>query len=171
MLVADEDVNHLLRKRRFAGAFELVLQRYQNKVFRLAFSILRERSRAEDATQDTFVKFWQALPDYDGRAAVSTWLYTIARNTCLSAARAQTYRTTETLVDALEPRAKETISKITEVHDFLLRLPAVEREVVTLFYLQERSIRDLSQMLNMPEGTVKSHLHRARRTLAEWMEK
>jgi RNA polymerase sigma-70 factor (ECF subfamily) len=169
--VTDEDVNELLRKRRFAVAFELLLQRYQNKVFRLAISILREPARAEDATQDTFVKLWQALPDYDGRAAVSTWLYTIARNTCLSDVRAQSYRAAGPLEDSPEPSVRETVSKAAEVRELLDRLPEAQRQVVTLFYLQERSVQDVAQMLDLPEGTVKSSLYRARRTLAAWMEK
>jgi len=139
-------------------------------VFRLAVSILQDLARAEDATQDGFVKLWQALPDYDGRAAVSTWLYAIVRNTCLSAVRAQTHRAADCLEDGREPSAAETISKPAEVRQLLDRLPEVQRQVVTLFYLQERSVRDVSQMLDLPEGTVKSHLHRARRTLAEWAD-
>ncbi len=49
------------------------------------------------------------------------------------------------------------------------RLSEVQRHVITLFYLQDRSLRDLAQMLDLPEGTVKSHLHRARRALANMM--
>ncbi len=92
--MADEDVQRLLSKRRFDAAFELLLNRYQEKVFRLVYSILRETGRAEEVTQDIFLKTWQVLPDYDGRAALSTWLYTISRNTSLSAARADAYRKT-----------------------------------------------------------------------------
>ena len=51
----------------------------------LAVSIVRDPALAEDLAQTTFVKVWQALPKFDGRAALSTWLYTIARNTCLTA--------------------------------------------------------------------------------------
>ena len=170
-MVTDEDVNELLRKRRFAAAFELLLDRYQRKVFRLAVSILRETGRAEDVTQDIFVKLWQVLPDYDGRAAVSTWLYTIARNTCLSAVRAQSHRAATSLDDSPEPSARETVSRTAEVRELLDRLPEAQRQVITLFYLQERSVQDVSRMLDLPEGTVKSQLHRARRTLAACMEK
>jgi RNA polymerase sigma-70 factor (ECF subfamily) len=58
----------------------------------MAVAMLRDRWRAQEVTQDIFLKLWRALPSYDGRAALSTWLYTIARNTCLTAVRAETYR-------------------------------------------------------------------------------
>jgi RNA polymerase sigma factor (sigma-70 family) len=102
--VSDEDVQSLLRKRLCTAAFELLLGRYQGKVFRLVYSILKEASRAEEVTQDIFVKMWQVLPDYDGRASLSTWLYTISQNTALSALRADSYRKTLSIKDC-EPRA------------------------------------------------------------------
>ncbi len=59
-----------------------------------------DAGRAEEVTQDVFLKLWRALPAYDGRASPSTWLYTIARNTCLSAVRAESYRRTTPLDEA-----------------------------------------------------------------------
>lgn len=168
--MADEDVQRLLSKSRFNAAFELLLDRYQEKVFRLAYSILKETARAEDVTQDIFLKMWQVLPDYDGRAALSTWLYTISRNTSLSAVRAESYRKTVPIADC-EPRAAnwEAGMQQTEMKQLLERLPEVQQHVITLFYLQDRSVEDVAHMLDLPEGTVKSHLHRARRALANLM--
>jgi RNA polymerase sigma-70 factor (ECF subfamily) len=56
------------------------------------------------------------------------------------------------------------------VQQYLAKLPEIQREVITLFYLEERSIEDVAEILDIPEGTVKSHLHRARRALGEIME-
>ena len=80
--------------------------RYQQKVFRMAVAMLRDRGRAQEVTQDIFLKLWRALPSYDGRAALSTWLYTIARNTCLTAVRAETYRRPAWRDRAVEPHAE-----------------------------------------------------------------
>lgn len=163
----DEDVQQLLRNRRYVRAFELLLDRYQEKVFRLTFSILKEAAKAEEVTQDIFLKLWKALPVYDGRAALSTWLYTIARNTCFSALRSESYRMTLPIED-YEPHSRsDTVSQHVEVKQLLERLPEAQREVITLFYLEDRSVEDVAQMLDLPQGTVKSHLHRARRALAE----
>lgn len=160
----DDNVQQLIRERRFNRAFELLLDRYQRKVFRLAVSFL-EQAAAEEVTQDIFLKLWQALPLYDGRASLSTWLYTIARNTCLTAVRSASYRRTVPLDPELHS-GRETMAPAVEVADLLQRLPEAQREVIVMFYLQERSIEDVAAVLDMPEGTVKSHLHRARRELA-----
>jgi len=168
-MMKDEDVEELLRRRRYDGALGLLLDRYQEKVFRLAFSILRETGRAEDVTQDIFLKLWQALPLYDGRASLSTWLYTIARNTCFSKLRKESIRMTVPIEGPVEPSPHETLSQHVEIKQLPERLPTVQREVITLFYLEGQSIQDVAQMLDLPEGTVKSYLHRTRQALAEMM--
>lgn len=168
-MMKDEDVDELLRRRRYEGAFGLLLDRYQDKVFRLAFSIVKEAGRAEEVTQDIFLKLWKALPFYDGRAALSTWLYTIARNTCYSTFRRESLRMSVPVEGLAEPSRHETFSQHAETEQLLERLPRVQREVITLFYLEDQSIQDVAQMLDLPQGTVKSHLHRARRALAEMM--
>ena len=83
-----DDVQQLLQKRKYSAAFEQLLELYGKKVFRMAVMMMHDAGRAEEVTQDIFLKLWQALPAYDGRASPSTWLYTIARNTCLSVLRA-----------------------------------------------------------------------------------
>jgi RNA polymerase sigma-70 factor (ECF subfamily) len=168
--MADEDVQRLLCDHRYGLAFELILQRYQKKVFHLAYSILKESANAEDVAQDIFVKLWQVLPLYDGRAAVSTWLYAISRNTALSALRAGSYRKTLPLENCNSPVTDpEAGLRCRQLREVLPLLSQIEQEVITLFYLQDCSVDDVVGMLDMPAGTVKSHLHRARRKLAEYM--
>src|SRR5215469_9843916 len=101
----DEDVQNLLRQGRCREALEQLLERYETKVFRMALAFLKDRARAEDVTQDIFLKLWQGLPAYDGRASPGTWLYTIARNTCLSALRSDSYRRALPLNATREPAA------------------------------------------------------------------
>jgi RNA polymerase sigma-70 factor, ECF subfamily len=163
------DVERLVRARKYDQALEQILEDYQGKVFRMALVILRDGGRAEEVTQDIFLKLWRALPAYDGRAAVSTWLYAIARNTCLSAVRAEGYRRTSALDDVTEPGASSGTPLKLSVDQCIERLPDPQRQVVSLFYLQDRSVSEVAAMLDLPENTVKSHLHRARRALAEMM--
>jgi RNA polymerase sigma-70 factor (ECF subfamily) len=163
------EVEELLRARQYDAALERMLQDYQGKVFRMALTMLRDPGWAEDVTQDVFLKLWRALPAYDGRAAVTTWLYTIARNTCLTALRAAGYRRTTPLADVTEPGAASLTPLEVSVDQCLGRLPEVQRQVITLFYLQDRNVSEVAAMLDLPEGTVKSHLHRARRALAAMM--
>jgi RNA polymerase sigma-70 factor, ECF subfamily len=83
----DGEVLRLLQDGHRALAFELLVSRYQGKVFRLAMSYVRSAADAEALAQEAFVRLWRALPLYDGRASFSTWFYAIARNTCLSELR------------------------------------------------------------------------------------
>ena len=166
----DDDVQPLLQAHRYREALERLLDRYEKKVFRMALTMVGDAGRAEEVTQDIFLKIWGALPTFDGRAALSTWLYTIARNTCLSAVRAESYRRTSPLDAAAEPAVASTLVRDVALGQCLARLPELQRQVITLFYLQDRSVAEVAAMLDLPEGTVKSHLHRARRALGEMME-
>ena len=158
------EIGDLLQQRRYDEALERLFDLYEKKVFGMALAMLRDAGRAEE-----FLKIWRAFPSYDGRAAVSTWLYAIARNACLSAIRMESYRKMASLDDAPEPF---THQKLTDVSwdRYLARLPELQRQVITLFYFEDRSIRDVALMLDLAEGTVKSLLHRARRALSEMME-
>jgi RNA polymerase sigma-70 factor, ECF subfamily len=163
------EIGDLLQQRRYDEALERLLDLYETKVLRMAMAMLRDAGRAEEITQDVFLKVWQAFPSYDGRAAVSTWLYAIARNACLSALRAESYRRTSPLDQAPEP-AVPAAQPAVPWGRYLSRLPEPQRQVITLFYFQDRNVRDVAATLNIPEGTVKSLLHRARRALGEMME-
>jgi RNA polymerase sigma-70 factor (ECF subfamily) len=167
----DEDVQHLLQERQYAEALEQLLNRYETKVYRMAFIFLRDPGRAEEVTQDIFLKLWQALPDYDGRASPGTWLYKIARNTCLSAQRSGAYRKTVSLDAPSEP-AGHSYLQATDISlaQCVDRLPEIQRVVITLFYLEEKRVDEVARLLGMPEGTVKSHLHRARTALGAMMK-
>src|SRR5580698_5369179 len=80
----DSDILRLLEARQYDEAFAPLLERFKDKVFRLAFSMMRNETHAEDVTQDVLVKIWNGLPSYHGGASLSTWIYAITRNTCLT---------------------------------------------------------------------------------------
>jgi len=165
-----DDIQELLRRRMFDQALEQLLDEYQHKVFRMAVAMLRDRGRAEEVTQEIFLKVWRALPSYSGRAAASTWLYAIARNTCLNAVRAESYRKTTPIEQLPEPEAPRVTSPEVEWGPLLARLPEMQRQVVMLFYFEDRDVKEVARVLGLAEGTVKSHLHRARHALAGMME-
>jgi RNA polymerase sigma-70 factor (ECF subfamily) len=154
-------------------ALTAIVRAFKRKVFGLALSYLNDRGAAEDVAQEVFIKVWKALPRFDGRATVSTWIYTITRNTSLSALRAR--RPTASLSDpevALEVEGREAPAADAglEADGVTLRrlvdaLPAKQRQVVTLFYMEEQSHEEVADMLAMPVGTVKTLLHRARARL------
>jgi RNA polymerase sigma-70 factor (ECF subfamily) len=168
-VLTDPEVIDLVRAGRRDEALAAILPVYRRKVFGLAYSFLRSREAAEDVAQDVFIKVWRALGEFDGRASLSTWVYTITRNSSLSALRGR--RRESSLSD---PEALEDIDVIDESasaesaasNAALMRLvhglPEKQRQVVTLFYMQEQSHEEVSAMLGIPVGTVKTLLHRAR---------
>jgi RNA polymerase sigma-70 factor (ECF subfamily) len=166
-----DDVRGLIDAKRYTEAFEQLLDKYETKVFHMAMAVLRDAGRAEEVTQDIFLKLWRSLPAYDGRAAVGTWLYTIARNSCLSAARSESYRRNEILDASREPCAADIPEPDFELMKCIDQLPESQRLVIRLFYLEEKRIEEVAEMLGMPQGTVKSHLHRARVALGEMMKR
>ena len=160
---------------RHARAFDLIVPEFRNRVFRLAFSILKERAAAEDAAQESFVRVWKALPGFDGRAALGTWIYAITRNTCLMELRRR--RPTVSFDDPDSDEAYRAATSIATApaedpeRDNLLRmvdtLPCTQQQAVRLFYLEDRSYEAVAEQLGMPLGTVKNLLHRARKRLME----
>jgi RNA polymerase sigma-70 factor (ECF subfamily) len=81
----ESEIQKHLKERRYLSAFELIVDGFQNKVFRLACGMLRDPVLAEDTAQEVFLKVWRALPGYAGRASLSTWIYAITRNALIDA--------------------------------------------------------------------------------------
>jgi RNA polymerase sigma-70 factor (ECF subfamily) len=160
---------------RHARAFDLIVPAYKDRVFRLAWTLLKDRAAAEDAAQETFVRVWKALPGFDGRAQLGTWIYAITRNTCLMELRKR--RPTVSFDDPDSHEAQAAAASIATgpaadpERDNLLRLlealPSNQQEAVRLFYLEDRSYEAVAEVLGMPLGTVKNLLFRARKKLAE----
>ena len=163
------------------AVLEGLMDRYRQKVMHLAVSIVRDPALAEDLSQTVFVKAWQALSKFDGRASLSTWLYTITRNTCLTALERERrivpledfnevadddgdpmlFGTAQAGVESAGQAAAEY-----DVAKLLEQLPEPYRRVVVLFYLEDRSCEEVGELLSMPAGTVKALLHRGRKRLA-----
>jgi len=171
-LHVDDAIIALLAAGRPDDAFEQLVPVYRRRVFGIAFGILRDRAAAEDVAQEVFVKLWQALSGYDGRAKLSTWIYAIARNASISSLRKRPRGLS--LSDpavAAEADGLESASTPPEAGDAQLwraveRLPETQRQVVTLYYQDDRSTEEVAEMLGLPVNTVKTHLHRARARLA-----
>lgn len=163
----------LVREERRDEAITLLLPAFRRKIFGLAFSFLRDREAAEDVTQEVFIKVWRALPGFDGRASISTWIYAIARNTSLSALRARRPHASLSdpevmdAVEAIDPvPSADVIVDRAAILRLVDRLPTKQRQVIMLFYMEAQSHEEVATMLAMPVGTVKTLLHRARARLS-----
>lgn len=168
---ADDAIIPLIQAGRTQEAFERLVPAYRRRVVGLAYSVLRDRAAAEDLAQEVFVKLWQALPRYDGRARLSTWIYAITRNAAISALRGRRYAVSMSdPAVAGEVESREAAPEVS--HDgarlwhAVDALPDKQRQATVLYYQDERSIDEVAEMMGLPANTVKTHLHRARAALA-----
>jgi len=170
-----DDIQQRLAAQQYNAAFELLLERFKDKVFRLAFSMMHNETQAEDVAQDVFVKIWKALARYNGDASLSTWIYTITRNTCLTELKKRSTRPTVSLQEPEMEAVADSIPTLQfrdgdagaemDVEKLLAQLPEKYHQVITLFYLEQKSYEEVAVMLGIPLGTVKTLLFRAKKEL------
>ena len=166
----DEDIRQHLDAGRYRSAIDLLVDRYQDKVFHLALSLARDRTLAEDMTQDIFIRIWKGLPGYDGRASLSTWIYTVSRHTCLTELKRRASRPAVSLEDSVleglaAPEDELEAGAAMDIRAMLRPLPQRYRQVITLFYLEQKSYEEVAEMMAIPMGTVKTFLHRAKKEI------
>jgi len=162
------------------GAFQELVDRYKDLVFALIARTVQDRSRAEDLAQEVFLRIHRGLPYFRGEARLSTWIYRIVANVCLQDhARPAVGRESVSLEDD-EGRGRVTVSTPDrrfgdlELRDRLekaiARLPAHYRLLVAAHYLQGVQYEGLAEALQLPLGTVKTQLHRAKQQLRRMLE-
>ena len=163
-------------------AFEEVYERYGGMIFNLALRMTGDVEEAADLCQETFLKIHRHLGGFRGRSALRTWVYCVAVNCCRSRFRRQKNRrqhmmepSPEGLEDLPDPRRgpeERTISRDTRdrVAAALEQLPPIYREVVLLRDLEGLTYREISRVLGVRLGTVRSRLARGRDRLRELLE-
>lgn len=155
------------------SAFEQILRRYQRPVISLLFRLTGDAALAEDLAQDAFVKAFRNLAAFDPKRRLSSWLFRIAHNTGIDALRKARPITVE--IDSAEPMAFLAAAPSADpverralgraIARALAELRPDQRTAVVLRYEQGLSFDDIGQVLNIPEATARSHVHRARKDL------
>ena len=164
------------------AAFEPLVAKYRDRVWRLAFNVLRDREDAWDVAQEAFIRAWQALPSFRGQAAFYTWLFRIAMNVATDRARARaargrafgTERVPEEDWDRLmadqEAGPDDAAGRAEERERIMRALAALSeqhRAIIMLSDLEGLSYREIAEVLDIPMGTVMSRLHNARKRLRD----
>ncbi|MGI5816681.1 MAG: RNA polymerase sigma factor [Armatimonadota bacterium] len=169
-----------------ADAFDRLVEAHYRSVYNTAYRMLQTPGAASDATQATFVRVWEALSSFRGDASFSTWLYRITMNVCLDELRRrknQPLSLTEDDDDG-EPAGDRDVADLSDepssnaeqrelqalVHEAIGRLSEDFRVVIVLYDIRGLSYQEISELLGIPLGTVKSRLNRARQALREEME-
>lgn len=145
---------------------EETMAQWEVPLLRTCYLLLRDTALAEDAVQETFLKAWRAKDGYRREAGEKTWLMRIAVNTCKTILRSREHRlySQSPNLDDL-PLATEDQHPDDTVLNAVLALPEKYREVVTLHYYQGLSSTEVARVLRIPQATVLTRLHRARKLL------
>jgi RNA polymerase sigma-70 factor (ECF subfamily) len=161
-------------------AFEELVRAYQHRVFGIALRMVGNAAEAEDVAQETFLRAHRALPEFRGDAKLSTWLYAIASRLCLTrlgSGEHATIRQDEGSIARLPQEADgpdtalERSELETALHRAIAGLPDDRRIVIVLRDLEGLSYEEIGEALDLPPGTVRSRLHRARLDLKEKLER
>lgn len=160
-----------------AAAFVRIVRTHQRLVWHVAWRMLQHRQEAEDCSQEVFLRVHQNLRQFRGESALGTWIGRVAFSIALRMARKRKLRLD--IPNDFEPEAAfERIdsghdlqaahaesAQIDALHAAIEQLPPVPRTVLSLHYREDLPIALIAQMLDCPEGTVKSHLNRGRQRL------
>ena len=154
------------RERADEAAFHEMVERYANEMFRLAVSLVGNATDAEDVLQETFAGAFQAMPDFEGRSSVRTWLSRILVKQAAKWCRRRKVRRTVVL-DASAPGPSQEQGLRMDVLGSLETLTPEHREVIVLREFQSMSYEEIAEVLGVPRGTVESRLFRARQELRD----
>jgi RNA polymerase sigma-70 factor (ECF subfamily) len=161
------------------GAFVELVELYRNKIHRLAYRMLLSTPDSEDIVQETFIRVYLNLNHYDESQKFSTWIYRIGKNVCIDLLRKK--RPVASLDAELSDSEDDysfyskIASEETSPENWVLQSETQEqirksidklaekyKSVITLYYLEELSLQEISEKLNLPVTTVKTRLHRGR---------
>jgi RNA polymerase sigma factor (sigma-70 family) len=158
------------------SGYAVLVERYKDLAFTIAFRILGKREDAEEVVQDAFVKAFQNLSSFRQKAKFSTWLYRIIYNTAISRHRQKKpgWQSIEEITvpdDAMEFIAEEEQDRHKMLDTAMKQLPEEDRILLSLYYVDESSVDDLHSILGISKANVKIKLFRARKRLQELVTK
>ena len=159
--------------------YENILNRHKIKIYNTVLNIIKNREEAEEVAQDVFVKAFQSIDTFEGNAKFSTWLHRIAYTTAISHLRSNKKRkdtvtdSTSIDVDAFGTPSIDTRQNLEKldskkyIKQALEQLNPEDASVISLYYLQEQSMKEIAVILDIKENATKIKLHRARKKLQE----
>ncbi|WP_108671877.1 sigma-70 family RNA polymerase sigma factor [Peribacillus acanthi] len=151
-----------------------LMEEYGDMVIRLAYSYVKEKQLAEDISQEVFISCYQNLDTFQNKASYKTWLYRITLNKCKDFLKSWSYRNLyykDIISSIMSLKTDSTESGLIhteekdELFEKVLSLPIKFRELIILYYYEELTIHEISELLNIKSNTIKSRLHRARNIL------
>jgi RNA polymerase sigma factor (sigma-70 family) len=157
------------------SSFGKLVERYQDFVFTIAYRIMKVREEAEEVAQDSFIKAYESLNSFRGESKFSSWLYSIAYRKALDALRKnKKYKASEIIDDITEGEVSgiedalhylEDEERKKAIQDCILKLAEDEATIITLYYFQDQSVREISTITGLSEDNIKVKLYRSRKKL------
>lgn len=159
--------------------FTPLVRRYWDRLFRYVRRIsFATNEDIEDILQETFLKVYKNLNDFDGNLAFSTWIYHICRNTVIDSIRKKSSRPVTVTIDSEDlhrffyengdlPKTIDTAELLEKMTRLIESLPILYREVLVLKFLEEKSYEEIMDIVEKPKGTVASLINRGRKMLLE----
>jgi RNA polymerase sigma-70 factor (ECF subfamily) len=161
-------------------AFQTFVEEYKGLIGHIVFRMIKNKSDREDICQDIFIKIYQNLSEFKFESKITTWISKIAYNTCINYLEKKkfllfnAYSNQDETPENFYPDDNITPDKFVEEKDISLHLQKVIdkmphnlRAILTFYHIEEMSYQEISEIMNLPEGTVKSYLFRARKFLKD----
>jgi RNA polymerase sigma-70 factor (ECF subfamily) len=155
-------------------AFDILVERYQKKVFTVAYGLIHDADEAKDLTQESFIRAYSALGDFRGAARFYTWIYRIAVNLCKDHFRKQSMERAAIATEQNEHPDPITPDRVASQHEVsqavrqaIRALPDDHRTVIILREIEGLTYQEIAQVTGISIGTVMSRLFYARRKLRE----
>ena len=142
---------------------ELVIQKYFDMIYRLAYVRTKDKQLADDVCQDVFLRYIKTDKVFQSEEHIKAWLIRVCINCTKSVFTSSWFKKTAPLSAELEFSSPE----YSDLHDMVMKLPEKYAVVIHLFYYEDMSVADISKLLKQKESTVKSHLFRGRNQLKE----
>ncbi|MBY0574952.1 MAG: RNA polymerase sigma factor RpoE [Undibacterium sp.] len=186
-MTTEREIDQLLVERVQRGdknAFELLVSKYQRKLYRLVSRLVHDHAEAEDVVQEAFIKAYRALANFRGESAFYTWLYRIGINTAKNylvtqgrrmptstdsdIEEAETFHDADGLRDINTPESLLASKQIANtVNAVMMALPEELRKAIVLREIEGLSYEEIAEIMVCPIGTVRSRIFRAREAIAE----
>jgi RNA polymerase sigma-70 factor (ECF subfamily) len=156
-------------------AFDTLVRRYQSPLRRFLMNLTGgDNTLSDDLAQDTFIKAWTQLASFKNKSSFETWLFRIAYNVFYDYIRSlkeiQSMEDVEREVDSLYHEYADDGSVKSDIHQALGMLNPNERTCITLFYMEDRQIKEIADIMQLPEGTVKSNLSRGKEKMTTYLK-
>lgn len=157
------------------ACFDELVRRHQTVVYNLAWRYMRENAAAEDMAQEAFLKAFRMLHGFRGDCTFSTWMYRVTSSVCLTELNRRKRRGEVELTPAVESQLGVDAEVATDTPEAIRRcvalLPDHYAKIITLYYLNESSYEEIAEIMDIPLGTLKTWMHRARKQLREIVER